>query len=112
MSGKAKDGGGFTNARHAGDDDMWHIAIFGDDLETLYSFGVAHYIIKIDWPILLDPVSMSEGRVLGLDRSFTHHGKSYAAPAEAAGLALIPLFAAALEDSAFAITDIQVDCHR
>ena len=34
---------------------MWHVAIFGDDLEALDGFGVANYIVEEDWAIFLDP---------------------------------------------------------
>jgi UDP-glucose 4-epimerase len=35
---------------------MRHIAIFGDDFETVDRLGVANYVVKEDWPILLHPL--------------------------------------------------------
>ena len=55
LAGETKDGGCFANAGHAADDDVGHVAIFGDDFKTLDSFGVAYYIVKVDWTVLLDP---------------------------------------------------------
>ena len=55
LAGQAEDGCCFANAGHAADDDVGHVAIFGDDFETLDCFGVAYYVVEIDWAVLLDP---------------------------------------------------------
>jgi len=38
---------------------MWHIAIFGDDLEALDCFCVADDIIEVDGAVLFYPVQVS-----------------------------------------------------
>ena len=55
LAGEAEDGGCFADAGHAADDDVGHVAVFGDDLETLDCFGVAYYIVEVDWAVFLDP---------------------------------------------------------
>ena len=55
LAGETEDGGCFANAGHAADDDVRHVAIFGNDFKTLDCFGVAHYIVEVDWAVLLDP---------------------------------------------------------
>lgn len=37
---------------------MRHIAILGDDLETLNGLGIAHYVVQVDGSVLLDPSSL------------------------------------------------------
>jgi hypothetical protein len=36
---------------------VWHISIFGDDLEALDRFSVAYDIVKVDWAVLFDPAA-------------------------------------------------------
>ena len=55
LAGEAEDGCCFADAGHAADDDVGHVAIFGDDFETLDCFGVAYYVVEVDWAVLLDP---------------------------------------------------------
>ena len=55
LAGETEDGGCFANAGHAADNDVGHVAIFGDDFKTLDCFGVAYYIVEVDWAVLLDP---------------------------------------------------------
>ena len=55
LAGETEDGCCFADAGHAADDDVGHVAIFGDDFETLDCFGVAYYVVEVDWAVLLDP---------------------------------------------------------
>ena len=55
LAGETKDGCCFADAGHAADDDVGHVAIFGNDFETLDCFGVAYYVVEVDWAVLLDP---------------------------------------------------------
>ena len=55
LAGEAEDGGCFADAGHAADDDVGHVAVFGDDFETLDCFGVAYYVVEVDWAVFLDP---------------------------------------------------------
>ena len=55
LAGETEDGGCFANAGHAADDYVRHVAIFGDDFKTLDCFGVAYYIVEVDWAVFLDP---------------------------------------------------------
>ena len=55
LAGETEDGGCFANAGHATDDDVGHVAIFGYDFKTLDCFGVAYYVVEVDWAVLLDP---------------------------------------------------------
>lgn len=52
---EAEDGGGFADAGHAGNDDMGHVAIFGNDLETFDGFDVADYVVQVDGAVFLHP---------------------------------------------------------
>lgn len=45
-----------ANSRHAGDDDVGHVAILGNDFESFDGLGVAHDIVKVDGAILFHPV--------------------------------------------------------
>lgn len=56
LARKTQNAGGFADTRHAGDDDVRHVALSCDNLETLNGLGVAHDIIKKDRSVLLDPV--------------------------------------------------------
>lgn len=98
LAREAEDGGGLADARHAGDDDVGHVAIFGDDFEAFDGFFVADYVGEVDGAVFFDPIN-----ALGLRRTAywrsCYQGRSKAAPCVSA---LRPL--AALEDSAFAIT--------
>ena len=64
LAGEAKDGGRFADAGHTADDDVGHVAIFGDDLEAGDGFGVADYVVEIDWSVLLDPWEVRKKRVV------------------------------------------------
>ena len=55
LAGQTENGGCFANAGHAADDDVRHVAIFGDNFKTLDCFGIAYYIVEVDWAVLLDP---------------------------------------------------------
>ena len=55
LAGETEDGGCFADAGHAADDDVGHVAVFGDDFETLDCFGVAYYVVEVDWAVFLDP---------------------------------------------------------
>ena len=55
LAGEAEDGCCFADAGHAADDDVGHVAIFGDDFETLDCFGVAYYVVEVDRAVFLDP---------------------------------------------------------
>ena len=55
LAGEAEDGCCFADAGHAADDDVGHVAIFGDYFETLDCFGVAYYVVEVDWAVFLDP---------------------------------------------------------
>ena len=52
---EAVDGGGFANARGAGDDDVWEVAVAGDDLEAGDGGGVADYVVESDGAVFFDP---------------------------------------------------------
>lgn len=56
MAGEAEDAGGFADAGHAGDDDVGHVAVFGDDFEAFDGFGVADYVVEVDWAVFFHPV--------------------------------------------------------
>lgn len=81
---------------------MRHVAILGDDLETLNRLGVTYYVVEVDGSVLLDPLSLirSEWRQSGGGGNATHHGRSYVA---ALRFAVMPLRAPADDDSAFDI---------
>ena len=52
---EAEDRGCFANAGHAGDDDVRHVAIFGDDFEAFDCLNVADYIVEVDGAVFFDP---------------------------------------------------------
>lgn len=52
-------GRGLSDARHARDDDMRHVAVFGDDLEPLDGLGVADNVVEEDGAILFDPAGLA-----------------------------------------------------
>lgn len=60
---EAEDGGCFADAGHAADDYVRHVAVFGDDFETLDCFGVADYVGEVDGAVLFDPrgIGISSG---------------------------------------------------
>ena len=45
LPGKTKDRGGLANARHARYDNMRHVSILGNNLETFDGFRVADYVV-------------------------------------------------------------------
>ena len=45
LSGKTEDRGGFANAGHARNDNVGHVSILGDYLETFNSLRVANYVV-------------------------------------------------------------------
>ena len=55
LAGEAEDGCGFSDTWHAGDDHVWHVAVFGNDLEALNGFGVADNIVEVDGTVLFYP---------------------------------------------------------
>lgn len=55
LAGEAEDGCCFADAGHAADDYVGHVAVFGDDFETLDCFGVADYVVEVDGAVLLNP---------------------------------------------------------
>lgn len=49
---------GLTDARHARDDDMGHVAISGNNLEALDRLDVSDYIVEEDGAVFLDPITV------------------------------------------------------
>lgn len=62
LAGQAQDGCRFANARHARDDNVRHVSIFGNDFEALDRFGVAYDIVEEDGAVLFDPVARNGQR--------------------------------------------------
>ena len=52
---ETEDGRGFADTRHARDDHMWHVTVFGNDLEAFNGFSVADDIIEVDGTVFLYP---------------------------------------------------------
>lgn len=73
---EAEDGGRFADAGHAGDDDVGHVAVFGDDLEALDGFLVADYVAEVDGAVLLDPGGFVLGGGVGRIRKGGYQGRS------------------------------------
>ena len=48
---------GLADTWHTTDDDVRHVAIFCDDLETFYCLIVANYVVKKVWTVFLDPAN-------------------------------------------------------
>jgi len=55
LARKAQDGCGFADARHARDDHVGHVAVFGDDFEALDGFGVADDVVEVDGAVFFHP---------------------------------------------------------
>ncbi len=55
LTGKTEDRRRLANARHAGDDDVWQVAILCDDLQSFDGFRVADDVVEVDGTIFLDP---------------------------------------------------------
>ena len=57
--GETHDGGSLANARRAGDDDVGHIPVFGEDTEPADSLRVTNNLLESLRPILLNPRNVS-----------------------------------------------------
>ena len=55
LARKTEDGGRFADAGHARDDDVRHVAIFGNYFQALDCFGVADYVVEVDRAVFFDP---------------------------------------------------------
>ena len=71
LAGETENGGCLADAWHAGYDDVGHVTIFGDDLESLDCLCVADYVVEVDWSVFLNPVEWS------LSRAATRGGEVY-----------------------------------
>jgi hypothetical protein len=87
---EAEDGGRFADAGHAGDNDVGHVAVFGDDLEALDGFFVADYVAQVDGAVLLDPGGFVLGGGIGRIRRGGYQGRSYVVPLVLALRLLLP----------------------
>ena len=55
LTGETEDGGRLADAGHAGDDEVGHVAVFGDDFEAVDRFCVADYVGEVGGAVFLDP---------------------------------------------------------
>jgi len=56
---------------------VWHVAVFGDDLEALNRFRIADDIVQIDRTVLFDPCRrVSRGDEIGRCTTVNYQGSS------------------------------------